>query len=334
LRWLDTPENWESMVDCWTEILRVAGVRAADRLFFAFSFGPFIGFWLAFEAAARLGALCVPGGGFSSAARVRAIVDNQVTVLCCTPTYAIRLAEVAAEEKFDARALRIHKLIVAGEPGGSVPAVRARLSELWPGARVFDHHGMTEVGPVTYECPARAGVLHVMESAYFAEVLHPEKGGPVAAGEMGELVLTTLQRAASPLLRYRTGDLVRRETREEPCRCGRYEMALDGGILGRTDDMIVVRGVNIYPTAVEEIVRGARGVAEYQVEVSTQGSLVELSVQIEARPDCVDTAGLLRHLEKGFETAFALRVPVTLLPLGTLPRFELKAKRWRKREGQ
>src|SRR5438093_4096692 len=164
LRWLDTAESWEGMVDSWTEILRVAGARPGDRVYFAFSFGPFIGFWLAFEAAARLGCLCMPGGGLSSAARLRSILDNGATALCCTPTYALRLAEVAAEEKIPLSAGRVRTIIVAGESGGSIPALRTRLSGLWGGARIFDHQGMTEVGPVTYECPAHPGILHVMES--------------------------------------------------------------------------------------------------------------------------------------------------------------------------
>src|SRR5580692_1542419 len=145
----------------------------------------------------------------SSAGRVRAILDNAATVLCCTPTYAVRLAEVAAEEKIDLRDSRVRRIIVAGEPGGSVPAVRARLEQLWPGARVFDHHGMTETGPVTHECPARPGVLHVMESAYYAEIVDPMTGLPIGPGKPGELVLTPLGRTGSPLLRYRTGDVVR-----------------------------------------------------------------------------------------------------------------------------
>ena len=179
LRWLDTPESWDWMTENWTEIYRVAGVTRADRICFAFSFGPFIGFWLAFEAGARMGALCIPGGGMSSAARVRTILENAATVLCCTPTYALRLAEVAAEEKIDLKQSRVRTIIVAGEPGGSVPAIRSRIESLWPGARVFDHHGMTEVGPVTYECPKRPGVLHVIESAYYAEVIDPASGKPV-----------------------------------------------------------------------------------------------------------------------------------------------------------
>lgn len=337
LRWLDTPESWDGLLESWAEVLRAAGVGSADRLYFAFSFGPFIGFWLAFESATRLGCLCVPGGGLSSTARLRAIIDNGITVLCCTPTYAMRLAEVAREEKFDLCAARVRTIIVAGEPGGSIPAVRARLAELWPGARVFDHHGMTEVGPVTYECSARPGVLHVIESAYFAEVLEPPSGKPVANGEPGELVLTTLGRVGSPLLRYRTGDLVKIQastinTQEsfnpQACLCGRHEMALVGGILGRTDDMIVVRGVNVYPSAVEEIVRGCAGVAEYRAQVNLRNSLVELSLIVEPEPDCADAPALVRTLERAFESALALRVPISLAPAGSLPRWEMKAHRW------
>jgi phenylacetate-CoA ligase len=333
LRWLDTPESWEWMVENWTQVLVAAGVGAADRVYFAFSFGPFIGFWLAFDAAARLGCLCIPGGGLSSAARLLAITQNQATVLCCTPTYAMRLAEAAAREKIDLAASTVRKLLVAGEPGGSIPAVRAQLERLWPGAEVFDHHGMTEVGPVTYQCPARPGVLHVIEMSYLAEVIDPSTGKVVAAGQMGELVLTTLGRTGSPVLRYRTGDLVKRGAADAsatsaPCICGRHDMTLEGGIVGRSDDMVLVRGVNVYPSAVEQIVRGAGGVSEYQVQISSARGMSELSLQIEPSPDCADVAGLVHHLKRSFETALALRIPITTVPFGTLPRPEMKGKRW------
>ena len=224
LRWLDTPESWDGMVESWMEIFRAAGMSAADRVFFAFSFGPFIGFWLAFESAERLGCLCVPGGGLSSAARIRVIADNGITTLCCTPTYALRLAEVAAEEGVDLGRTTVRTLIVAGEPGGSIQAVRRQISERWSGARVFDHHGMTETGPVTYECPKQPGVLHVIESAYLAEVVEPASGKLLQPGETGELVLTPLGRIGMPVLRYRTRDMVKiRRTNDEgrkECLCG------------------------------------------------------------------------------------------------------------------
>jgi phenylacetate-CoA ligase len=328
LRWLDTPEAWDGMVESWTRIFQAAGVTAQDRVYFAFSFGPFIGFWLAFESAARLGCLCVPGGGLGSVARFTAILENQITVLCCTPTYALRLAETAAREKIPLDRSRVRKLIVAGEPGGSIPAVRARLEEVWPGARVYDHHGMTETGPVTYQCPARSGVLHVIESAYHAEVIQPADGKPARPGETGELVLTTLARTGSPVLRYKTGDLVKCGVRNGPCECGSYETAFEGGILGRTDDMVVVRGVNVYPSAVEEIVQACGGIAEYRMEVSKKSELTELTLQIEPLAECADTSQLVRKLEATFQTALALRVPVAVVSPGSLPRFEMKAKRW------
>jgi len=336
LRWLDTPESWNWMVESWTQVFRAAGATASDRVFFAFSFGPFIGFWLAFEAAQRIGCLCIPGGGLSSAARLRVMIDNGATILCCTPTYALRLAEVAAEENIDLRAACVKMIIVAGEPGGSIPALRTRLQELWHGARVFDHHGMTETGPVTHECLRQPGVLHVLEPAYFAEVIEPASGQPLAAGQTGELVLTTLGRIGSPLLRYRTGDLVKpihqpSTINHQPCACGRHTLALEGGILGRVDDLIIVRGVNIFPSAVEDIIRGCGDVAEYQVTVSDARSLTELSIQIEPTASCADRSGVVKRLEKAFEVAFALRVPVTAVAHGTLPRFEMKAKRWLKR---
>jgi phenylacetate-CoA ligase len=324
IRWLDTPESWDWMLDNWQEVYRAAGVGAGDRIFFAFSFAPFLGFWTAFESAGRIGALCLPGANMSSVARLRAILEHQANVLCCTPTYAMRLAEVAAAEGIDLTQSPVKLIIVAGEPGGSIPAVRERLTHLWPGVRIFDHHGMTEVGPVTYECPERPGVLHVIETSYIAEVIRPDSGQHIEPGETGELVLTPLGRAGSPLLRYRTGDLVK-PAPDGGCECGRYELALDGGVLGRVDDMIIVRGVNIYPSAVEQIVAGCPAVTEYRVRVLTGNALPEIEVDVETSGD----AGAVVHqLEAAFEQAFRLRVPVVALPAGALPRAETKAKRF------
>ena len=325
LRWLDTPESWDAMIESWSEIFRAAKVGAGDRVRFAFSFGPFLGFWLAFESAERLSCLCLPGGGLSSVARLRMMRDNNANVLCCTPTYALRLAEVAEEEKIETRSLAIKTIIVAGEPCGSIPATRAKLESLWPGTRIFDHHGMTEVGPVTYECPQHPGVLHVIESAYYAEVIDPATSKPAASGE---LVLTTLNRTGSPLLRYRTGDLVKCEERGVKCGCGRSELALIGGILGRLDDMVIVRGVNVYPAAVEQILRDFDDVAEYRAIITRKNSLTEMQIEIEPTVACGNAAMLAARVRLAFETALALRVPVNVVGMGTLPRFEMKAKRW------
>ena len=313
---LDTAESWQWMLGNWRRIYAAAGVAPGACVYFAFSFGPFLGFWTAFEAAAQHGCRCLPGGGLSSAARVRAIIEHRAEVLCCTPTYALRLLDAAREENIDLSAAQVRTIIVAGEPGGSVPAVRGRIRAGWNGARVVDHYGMTEVGPVAYEDPQREGVLRIVEESYFAEVIEPGGVTAVPEGGVGELVLTPLGRAAWPLLRYRTGDLVK-WSRDA------HALALEGGIIGRADDMVVVRGVNIYPAAVEAVVRTIPEIGEYRVLVSRRGAMSELEVQIES-PD--DTAAT--RLERALNQAFALRIPATRVAHGTLPRFEMKARRW------
>jgi len=312
---LDTNESWGSLLANWEVIYRAAAVAPGDRVYFAFSFGPFLGFWTAFEAAAGYGCLCIPGGGLSSAGRLRAIIEHRAEVLCCTPTYALHLAEIAGHEGIHLASAAVRKIIVAGEPGGSVPAIRERISAAWNGARVIDHYGMTEVGPVAFEDSARSGVLRIIDDSYFAEIIDPATGAPVPEGA-GELVLTTLGRTASPLLRYRTGDLVK-ATRDA------HGLALEGGIIGRTDDMIVVRGVNLYPAAVEGVVRSIDGILEYRVHVTRRGEMPELRVEVETGEPAAAVV-----LERALNAAFALRIPVTGVPPGTLPRFEMKARRW------
>ncbi len=327
MRWLDTRESWQWVLSNWHKVYQTAGVTAADRIFFAFSFGPFLGFWAAFDAAAHMGALAIPSGGMRSESRLHTMIQTAATVLCCTPTYAMRLAEVAREEAIDLSAASVRTIIVAGEPGGSVMTTRNRISELWHGARVVDHHGMTETGPVSYGCPARPGVLHVIESSYIAEIIEPESDRPVARGATGELVLTNLGRLGSPLLRYRTGDLVQ-AVDEDDCECGSTDLALAGGILGRTDDMVMVRGVNVFPGAVDEVLRDGHGVAEYRVRVHDRRALCELSVEVEPDLAHAEDPHLAHRLEAALTNAFTLRIPVTLVPCGSLPRFEMKARRW------
>ncbi|MEM1179747.1 MAG: AMP-binding protein [Acidobacteriota bacterium] len=326
LRWLDTPESWSAQLATWRRVLTSCGLSAADRVFFPFSFGPFLGFWTAFEAASELGCLVLPGGGLSSRGRLDMLLANDATALCCTPTYALRLGEVAAEAGLDLGRgdAAPRTLIVAGEPGGSIPEVQTRIAQLWGGARVFDHHGMTEVGPVSYPDPNQSGVLRVDGDAFFAEVLKPDTGEAVDDGELGELVLTTLRRRGTPLLRYRTGDLVRRAPPPDD-RPG--DIGLEGGVLARTDDMVVVRGVNLYPSAVDRVVRRFDGVAEYRVELRRDRGMAELTLEVEPQPG-VAPGPLASGLGDSLRAAFNLRIPVTAAEVGSLPRFELKARRW------
>lgn len=339
LRWLDTPESWRWMLGNWARVFEACGVGAGDRVFFPFSFGPFLGFWTAFEAAWQIGCLTLPGGGMTSKARLRVLVENDANVMCATPTYALRLAQTAREEGFDPADLPVRKIIVAGEPGGSVPAVRERLESAWSGSgascRVFDHHGMTEVGPVSYPNPEIDGVLHILGASYLAEVVNLETGEPVAPGRgetRGELILTTLGRDGSPLLRYRTGDLVCLSTRD-PAELGTPDLALEGGILARTDDMVVVRGVNLYPSAIDTVVRRFEEVAEYQVELWSERGMKEARVVVEPSSGADSSDGLAERVADALRTSFQLRLPVSLAPPGDLPRFELKAKRWQVLDG-
>jgi phenylacetate-CoA ligase len=267
LRWLDTNESWQWMLECWKLKYGAARVDARDRIFFPFSFGPFLGFWTAFEAGCQMGAHCIPAGGMSSQLRLTLIDALKPTVICCTPTYALRLLEVASEMRdgrADLESSSVRVLIVAGEPGGSIASTRERIEQGW-GARVIDHHGLTEVGPISFECWESPGGLHVNEDEYICEVLEPHGDREVSDGDRGELVITNLGRTASPLIRYRTGDVVIK--RRGLCRCGRTFARLDGGILSRVDDMVNVRGVNVYPSTVEAIVRRFGEVAEYRATV-------------------------------------------------------------------
>jgi phenylacetate-CoA ligase len=321
--WLDNNDSWHWLLENWKNIWRHAGAVPGDSAFFAFSFGPFLGFWTAFDSGQQLGLRTIPAGGMSSSERLRFLMARRPRILCCTPTYALRLADVARQESIELRHSGVEIVMVAGEPGGSVPEVRSRIEQSWPGARVIDHHGMTEVGPVSYGTPDQPALLRLMHDRYFCEVLKPRSNERIAAGETGELVLTTLGRAACPLLRYRTGDLVR------PIDLPGEEagaFALDGGILGRVDDMVIVRGVNLYPAAVDAVMRGMDGIREYQVEIDQRSTLPEVLIRYEAIDGATNqTVALAGHLRASFQ----IRIAVEQAPPGSLPVFEFKARRWK-----
>ena len=203
----DTAEDWQWWMDCWRLVLDRGGVGPGDRVLVASSFGPYVGFWSAFEAVIHAGGMAIPCGGLTTAARLELLRGLEATVLVATPSYALHLAEVAEQEKIDTRSLPVRLVIVAGEPGGSVPAVRARIAAAWA-ADVLDHAGATEIGPWGVGDVHGPG-LDVIEPFFHAEFLAVGSGRPAAAGELSELVLTTLGRTGGPLIRYRTGDLVR-----------------------------------------------------------------------------------------------------------------------------
>jgi phenylacetate-CoA ligase len=318
--WLDTKESWDWWLRCWEEVFKGAGVRVDDRVYVAFSFGPFIGFWAAFEAAQRMGAMVIPGGGQTTEQRARAIFDREATVLVCTPTYALRLADTARQQGMDMSAGPIRITVHAGEPGASIPETRRRIQEAF-GAKTFDHVGMTEMGAYGFECEAQAG-LHIIEDEFIAEIIDPKTLAPVEEGNKGEVVLTNLGRVGMPLIRYRTGDLG--VISHKSCPCGRPWARLIGGVLGRADDMITIRGINVFPSAVENIVRRHPQIVEFAIEVHRRREMHELRLKIEVEGEA---DGVIERLGHDIHNDLRVRATIESVEIGSLPRFELKSRR-------
>jgi len=319
LLWLDTEESWAWWARCWATVYRAAGIGPDDRIFFAFSFGPFIGFWSAYEGARLVGAMSIPGGGMSSRQRASAVLTHDATVLVCTPSYALHLAEVASEGGLDVAGSSVRATIQAGEPGASLPAVKRRIEQQW-GARCYDHAGSTEAGAWGFECSAQAG-LHLNEGEFICEVVDPQSGAPASEGE---LVLTNLGRTGMPVIRYRTGDRVKLKT--EPCQCGRTFHRLENGVIGRVDGVLLVRGVSVYPSAVEDVVRRFPEVGEFAVDISREHELDEMTIRAEIAVTGADR--IAAAIAEEIREALGLRPRVEIVPSGSLPRFDLGGKRF------
>lgn len=336
LRVLDGPKDWEWISEMWAYGFWAAGVRPHDIVYFCFGYGSFIGFWGAHYCCEKIGAMVVASGGQTSEGRIRQILDLGATTICVTPTYALRLAEVARTMGVDLAASKVNKIILSGEPGGSLPATRKIIEENW-GAEVMDSAGMSEIGTImVFECNHHPGGMHIIEDNFIEEVVDPKTGEPVGYGEKGERIVTSFGRGFMPLLRYKTGDLVQRMP-HTACTCGRTFDVYEGGILGRVDDMKLIRGINVYPSSVEAIVREFPEVDEFQIVITRErGVYDEITVQVELR------SGLDHHwpeLGPKLDLALAeghggLRFRVEKMVTGTLPRWELKARRLvDKREG-
>jgi phenylacetate-CoA ligase len=326
LYWLDTEESWRWWGQCWKVIFEAAGVRPGDRIYFAFSFGPFIGFWSGWEGARHLGAMAVSGGGQSTSQRIKSIIEYGATVLVCTPTYALHMASEARKAGIDlAGQSAVRITIHAGEPGASIPSTKKMIEESW-GAKCYDHAGATEVGAFGFECQSQPGAIHVNEEEFIIEIINSNTGEQAPPGEKGELIITNLGRSCSPLIRYRTGDLV--QSRRQFCACGRPFILLEGGVLGRADDMIIVRGVNVFPSAIENVLREFPEIDEFRVEIFERAAMKEIKFILEPRLDPSAVAGLSEKVRQRVRERIGLRPEIEVVAPGTLPRFELKARRF------
>ncbi len=323
LLFLDSKDGWEWLLNNWLKIFALAGIEKGDRLFFPFSFGPFLGFWTAFEAACTAGCLSFPGGGMSSESRLALIQNQKINVVFTTPSYALRLGEVARSQGINLQDLGLKKLVLAGEPGANIPATRLRIERDW-GPIVVDHHGMTETGPVTVECSTTPGLLHIIENAFIAEVIDPNTQKKLSLDSIGELVLSSIGRVGCPLLRYRTGDIV--HLNHQKCACGFNGQSLKGGILSRTDEMIFLKGNNIYPSALQNMLHSIERILDFRITFYKTEGNPHLLFEIETLQ--TDSESIKNMLEKMIQTAFLFKPVIKIVPTGTLPIQEMKSKRF------
>ena len=314
---LDTAADWRWWMEAWSYVLDAAHLTVEDRVVMAFSFGPFVGFWSAFDAVIERGCLVAPAGGMTTLSRIEMIRSMDATTIFCTPSYALHMAEVAANHQINVSNSTVNKIIVAGEPGGSIPAIRQRMELAW-NAKIIDHAGASEIGPWGFADQQGRG-MYVNEAEYIAEFLSVATGAEAEEGELSELILTCLGRVGSPMIRYRTGDLVR-PTWNDP-QVGNFVL-LDGGVLGRVDDMLIVRGINIYPSSVEQILLSFPEIVEYRMTASKDGEMDVLRIEIE------DHLERPLRVQEELRLRLGLRVEVDCVAIGSLPRFEGKGKRF------
>lgn len=322
-----TARDWYDVAcGSFARIALSAGVTARDRVFIAFGYGTFTGFWCAHHGFEQVGALVYSGGGFSSVDRLRVMQSVRATVLAATPTYALNLLEVAKAEGINVKEIGLKKIFVAGEPGGSIPETRNKLEEEW-GVKVYDTYGNAEVQINTAgECTEQNG-LHLPEDWLIAEVIDKD-GNVLPPGQKGELVISNIVGKSMTVLRYRTGDLVVLD--DTPCACGRHTARIKG-VSGRTDDMVLFKGVNILPSGVESVIRKIDEVgSEFQILFEGEIGKDRMIIKVEPHDgdDCPENVERIKKKVTG-EIKYAIEVTpeVQVVPAGSLPRFELKAKR-------
>jgi phenylacetate-CoA ligase len=331
VRAFDSERDWLWGGDAWATSLYNFGVRPEDIVMVAFGYGSFIGFWGAHYGFEKIGCRVHPTGSMDSKTRIQMMLDLGITVLCCTPSYAIRLLHVAQEEGVDlARQSRVNMIVVAGEPGASIASTR-EIIERGFGAYLGDFMGTTETaGLMASTCSMRCGGLHINEDRFLAEVVNPMTVEPVDYGQKGMMVVTPLLKEAMPLFRYATNDIVVMEPASR-CPCGRTLDLFMGGILGRYDDMVKVRGVQLTPQMIEEIARGFSEVEEFFSTVENRAGLDTLLIKLEFRPatDAASAERVVREMKEQVKKNLGLSPEVSVEAHNTLPRFELKARRFR-----
>jgi len=308
-----------------------SGLRPQDRYCHSLNLSLFVG-GPCVLGAQKIGALCIHAGTLPSERLLAILQQFQATAMWTTPSYAWYLGETAAKQGLDIRRdLAIQRIFVAGEPGGSIPETRNRIEELW-GASVYDYYGLSDIfGACAGMCEEKRG-LHWAEDHILVEILDPSSGDPVHEGERGELVLTTLRKAARPMVRFRTGDIV--SFTAEPCACGRTSMRMLG-VHGRLDDMLIIRGVNVFPSDVEAVARKEVDLSgEYRLIVERHDHLDALTVEVERSANFTGSdPELAKRFAHRLRAALGIQAVVRVLAPMSLPRATHKAKRIEDRRG-
>jgi phenylacetate-CoA ligase len=327
----ETWQDWECYTECWAYILYAQGYRATDRVFIPFGYNIFIAFWGGHYAAQKIGCEVVPGGVLDTASRVLKMQELKCTAFMATPTYVFGMAETARTKLGidPVKDLNVQRITVAGEPGGNIPTTKKRMEEAW-GAKVYDHIGATESGAWSFECTEQPGGLHLIEPFFLIELQDPVTGEFITEpGKEGKLIITALEQRAKPCIRFDSKDVVR--WADYQCDCGRTFRILDGGVIGRADDITKVKGVLLAPTAIEDVVRSIPELGdEYEVVVSKRGDLDDILLKVELIPGKEgEEEAVLSRLKDQLRLRTNLGYHIQTHPYNSLPRWELKARRFK-----
>jgi phenylacetate-CoA ligase len=323
-----TAEDLRTWTDLCARFLTAGGLRSDHLVHIAFGYGLFTGGFGLHYGVERVGAAVVPAASGNTPRHIMLMRDLQADVLVCTPSYALNIAEVAQQEGIDPRSLPIKFAHFGGEPW--TDDMRREIEDSLD-ILAFNNYGLSEViGPgVSGECYQRSG-MHIQEDHFIVECLNPDTLEPVDEGEYGELVFTALTKQAMPILRYRTRDIAALD--RCPCPCGRTGIKMSR-VVGRTDDMLIIRGVNVFPSQIEEALLRVEGTApHYQIVVSRPGTLDEMTVRVEMRPQdfsdrMTQMHALRERIDRAIHAITGLRVTVELVEPQTLDRSQGKAKR-------
>jgi phenylacetate-CoA ligase len=324
----DTWQDWEWWAECWAYILYAQGYRETDRLFLPFGYNIFVAFWACHYGAEKVGCEVVPGGVLDTEARIMKMKELKCTAFGATPTYVLGMADTAHRIGIDPKGIGIQRITCAGEPGASIPTTKQRIEDAW-GAKVYDHIGATEIGAWSYSCVFQRG-LHVNEAFFLVEIEDTETGEIIEEpGRNGKMVITAFDRIGKPCIRFDSKDVIR--WADYSCECGRTFRIIDGGVVGRADDITKVKGVLLAPTAIEEVVRSFDELSdEYEVIVTKKGDIDDIALRIEIKPGMEERKeSILVRLKDELRVKTNLGYKIEVCPAGSLPRYEVKAKRFK-----